>query len=69
MINYSQKTESFSVDYIEDSNNLTEVTRNLLLMNSSVFSESKPKSGLFKRKIDRSSPGYVKGSRVIVNAC
>ena len=61
----SQKTESFSIDYIEDSNNLTEDTklesRNLLRLNSSLFYEnSKPKSGLFKRKTHKSSPLIVK---------
>lgn len=53
----SQKTESFSIDYIENSNDLTEDTkiasRKFFRINSSLFTESRPKSGLFKRKAHR----------------
>lgn len=60
----SQKTESFSLDLIDDSINLSEETKiesRKLLRFSSCFYDSKPKSGLFKRKIqNKFSPLSVK---------
>ena len=68
----SQKTESFAIEYIEDSNNLTEDTKMeskiFFRLNSSILNESRPKSGLFKRKQHRSSPTLIKPSPATVHS-
>lgn len=60
----SQKTESFSIDYIENSNDLSQDTKQeskkFFRINSSLLSE-RPKSGLFKRKSNLTAP-YLKTS-------